>query len=727
LTTLISNLNKKEVNEKKFLEFLLAIDNFSSKTRNILLPTQFFINKILNKNTCFLINLNRDCFSQLNFRTENLDQINFAEDLKYLQSRLQELRNEKNQLEKLQYSDSYISHLLSELTRDYEKLRIEKCRDFKHEISQLEMLLATNKLELKKITEIVEVNEKELLTSIDQVEVELKFNQKKLFYLQDDLIFLQQLEKQIDSLEINKTFLKLFNLEYTRVRLISEWEEFDPITILIKEIKEPNTDLKQLRTEKKITTDLSENIKNITIIIENLKDILQFFSIHSKNTNKIFLKKVKLILDIISDKRKLEIKTIKIAKLLKNSEPNDTIQALLAQFKMNKDLYNDIHANYSYNQKILIEFLQKNNSELKDNIKELIHVKQIEISTLLNMQSILELMTKKTSLINQINELEEKIHVTKNEQHTLKLLEDHKLLEELVYLERLQKKTESTIQKIDDLHKEITENDNILKSLKKDDSDPPNFQLNKEKIRRLENKKSLFYSDLYKLEENHKAEIELEKKLKDPIERTINNIKNTQISNFSNKLTQNERSLRFNLRETRQLTQKIEKLSLLARQSQFKNQLLQEVIQKSSQNRLTSQDNTFLDELKTQLSSIKVLIENQVWNKSGWSFFYKKVPDGIQKLREIFNKKNFNRLSPEPDDDENQVILIWLSLFSEIKLLVDKKNLTNNFFRCQAVNDLYQSLQISLNAINAKFFTLQNSTTKIKDNMQLPCFSFLHQ
>src|SRR5436190_20156864 len=53
---LVSTLNKElrlEASEKNCIEFLLALDDFSSKATNILLPTQFFIEKNLKKNPFF--------------------------------------------------------------------------------------------------------------------------------------------------------------------------------------------------------------------------------------------------------------------------------------------------------------------------------------------------------------------------------------------------------------------------------------------------------------------------------------------------------------------------------------------------------------------------------------------------------------------------------------------------------------------------------------------------
>ncbi len=741
-TLLISILNSQEEDKKKCIEFLQALDNLSSKTNNISFATQFFIEEVL-KNTRFLIALHRDCSTKLINHTENLDQANFAEDLKNLQNRLHALKKEKSQLERLQHPDAHITRL-SELTRDFEKLKIEKCRDFTNEISQSEALLETKKRELEKIKENLEVNE-ELLTPDDKIEVELKFNQRKLSNLQGDLYFLQDLEKQIDSLEINQTFLELSNLENNRLSLISEWEKYDPIAILLKEIEAANIDSEKFRTETRITTELSVNKKNIEAITETLENIFKFLSNYSHDNNiGTFLIKVKSILDIMADKRKLEAKTIKIAKkLIKRTKSEDTTKALKdtatalkAQYEMDKDLSKNIHEDFSLNQERVYDFLQKNNLELKKKINKLIFLTEKVNTQLENKKYILQLITNKVSLINEINELEEKINIIKIEKYVFKLLQDHNILEKLVILERLQNKIDNKIHQIDELDKQIDEIKKNIAELQKDkhiaeiennkealqkDKRLSTVQLNK-KITRLENKKTQHYSNLNKLEKDHETQIELEKLLRDPIESTLNNIKNTLTLDFPDKLLQNEEALRVNLAETTQLTKQIAELKNKAKQNQIENRLFQVI--KKSQNFPTSPDNNLFEKLKNQLYLLKDQIENPAWNKSGWGFFYKKVPDGIQKLRTIFNGTIF--ISFESEADQGKKNLMMLNLFSRINFLIDKKHSTRNcFLRNKEVNDLYQSFYISLNQINIDFFDLKDSTAETNEKAtQSTCFSF---
>lgn len=657
-----------------------------------------------------------------------------------MQNRLQVLKNEKTQLEKLQHPDAHITRLY-ELTRDFDKLKVERCRDFTHEISECETKLETNKQALKKIEDSIEANGKNMLNYDDQVEVELKLNQRKISNLQSDLHFLEKFEKQIDlsekseipeKSEITEVFLKLLNLENTRLKLISEWEEFDPVEVLLKEIKEPNTELIKLRTEKRITTDLFENTKSINVITETLEDILNFLSTDCKDTIGTFVIKVKSILAIISDKRKLEAKAIKLVKLIKNTKSEDTLKELIEQYEINKVLSDSIREDYSLNHDKICEFLQENKPKLKEDIKQLIYLKKAKITQLLNKESILESMAKKINLINKIIELKEKIQVIKTEKHAFKLLQDHDLLEKLVLVEKLQSKRENTIQEIDQLLKKIAVFEKNIKELQKD-NDSSTVQANKIKILRLEKKKTQFSNDLNYLTDQQKSEIEAEKRLRDPIEKILNNIKNTQTLNCPIKLLQNERSLRFNLLETTRVIKDIEKLKdsnlknkqhskIKAKQEQIENQIFQVIQDFSGNQSPTSTDNPFFNTLETQLNSLKNRIETPNWNKSGWGFFYKKVPDGIQKLRAIFNGDTFIRLESEHDDGLKKLIL--LSVFSKINAVIDKKNTTSNFYRCRAVDDLYQTAKMLLNSIDIEFFTLKNSVTEIYENATQPTCSY---
>ncbi|HEY2567433.1 MAG TPA: hypothetical protein VGH95_07035 [Candidatus Aquirickettsiella sp.] len=659
---LISSLDKElqpEASEKNSIEFLLALDDFVEKEKNPSLSIQFFIQKIL-KSFRFLIDNYRDTYAKLISLEETINQSSLTEDSKQLQIALLDLIKEKKQLQKSLLPDFELTRLI-ELTNDLEKFRFEYDRDFMHEIAIHEANLKSLTQELDQINEKIENIEEELIFPIDQLETYLKINQRKLSHLQVDLYSL----KQIRTDNIIKKLLSHLELENTRLKLLSELEECDPIKILKTQIEHPKTKQEDLRTESKIKKDLTQNAQNLNVLTEFFKDIVQLVPIKNNNIIKNFLEKIQSILDLNSEKNTLEAKT---------NEENPTPQAEL------------------------ITFLQQNESELIEYLKELAEDKQKEITKLQIEKQNLEVLGKKNILNSQISELEEKIQSTKNDQHIYSIIEENNLLKPLIHLERLQKITDNTERDIKELQKQI-------------------------------NKKNKYHLDLIEQLKKQKSEQRVAEDYRNQIEKEINIIRDIKTTEWQSKLAQNQRAFRFNSIDTRHLTAEIEKQKINAtRKKEWKNikrilnqteeLLLQSIVETSKKN--NTQENIFFDLLKIQLISLKEQVENTVWNKSGWGFFFKKVPDGIQKIRAIFNAKTFDTSESETNLELNK--LIMLSIFSEIYLLIKQKNSSNQFFRSPAVKNFYQSLQESLTQVNNQFLALKEPDVEMHNTAQ-PTYS----
>lgn len=229
-------------------------------------------------------------------------------------------------------------------------------------------------------------------------------------------------------------------------------------------------------------------------------------------------------------------------------------------------------------------------------------------------------MSKKNILNNQINELEEKIQTTKTDQHIFSIIEDNNFLKPLIHLERLQKFADNTYQNIRTLEKERD----------KKDVDKLNSELHKEKIKILEKK---YILDLNAQYEAQDTALQVEKDYRDQIKKEIKIISDIKTREYLSQLAQNERALRFNAIDRRQLIAKIEIEKLNTNQekerqklnthlNQMEDLLLQNIVETSQNN--NTQENIFFDSLKIQLISLKDQVENTVWNKSGWGFFSKK-------------------------------------------------------------------------------------------------------
>jgi DNA repair exonuclease SbcCD ATPase subunit len=659
---LISSLDKElqpEASEKNSIEFLLALDDFIEKEKNPSLSIQFFIQKIL-KSFRFLIDNYRDTYAKLISLEETINQSSLTEDSKQLQIALLDLIKEKKQLQKSLLPDFELTRLI-ELTNDLEKFRFEYDRDFMHEIAIHEANLKSFTQELDQINEKIENIEEELIFPIDQLETYLKINQRKLSHLQVDLYSL----KQIRTDNIIKKLLSHLELENTRLKLLSELEECDPIKILKAQIEHPKTKQEDLRTESKIKKDLTQNAQNLNVLTEFFKDIVQLVPIKNNNIIKNFLEKIQSILDLNSEKNALEAKT---------NEENPTPQAEL------------------------ITFLQQNESELIEYLKELAEDKQKEITKLQIEKQNLEVLGKKNILNSQISELEEKIQSTKNDQHIYSIIEENNLLKPLIHLERLQKITDNTERDIKELQKQI-------------------------------NKKNKYHLDLIEQLKKQKSEQRVAEDYRNQIEKEINIIRDIKTTEWQSKLAQNQRAFRFNSIDTRHLTAEIEKQKINAtRKKEWKNikrilnrteeLLLQSIVETSKNN--NTQENIFFDLLKIQLINLKEQVENTVWNKSGWGFFFKKVPDGIQKIRAIFNAKTFDTSESETNLELNK--LIMLSIFSEIYLLIKQKNSSNQFFRSPAVKNFYQSVQETLTQVNNQFLALKEPDVEMHNTAQ-PTYS----
>lgn len=704
----ISSLDKElqpEASEKNSIEFLLALGDFVEKEKKPSLSIQFFIQKIL-KNFRFLIDNYRDTYAKLISLEETINQSSLTEDPKQLQIALLDLTKEKKQLQKSLDPDVELTRLI-ELTNDLEKFRLEYDRDFMHEIAMHEANLKSFTRELDQINEKIENIEKKLTFPIDQLETYLKINQRKLLHLEVDLYSL----KQIRTDDIIKKLLSQLELENTRLTLLSELEECDPIKILKTQIEHPKTKQEDLRDENKIKKDLTQNAQNLNVITEFFKDIVQLVPIKNNNIIKNFLEKISSIQNLNLDKNALE------AKQAKTNEESTTLQAEI------------------------IVFLQQNESELIEYLKKLAEDKQEEITELQIEKQNLEVLSKKNILKSQISELKEKIQATKTDQHIFSIIEDNNLLNPLIYLEKLQKVSDNTSHETVKLQKQIKEVEKLITDLERDNVKKDVAKLNSEsniknnkfrkKIEILEKEKSKYIHDLNEQFKKRNVEIQVKKDYRKQIQKEINIIREIKTNLCLSKLSQNHRALRFNSIDIRRLTTKIEKQKINAtRKKEWKNiksilnrteeLLLQSIVETSKNNNI--QENIFFYSLKIQLISLKEQVENTIWNKSGWGFFFKKVPDGIKKIREIFNTKPFNTSESETNVELNN--LIMLSLFSEIYFLINQKNSSTQYLRSPALKNFYQSLQESLTQVNVQFSALKEPIVEMNNTTQPTCSTF---
>ncbi|KAF5271611.1 hypothetical protein FQR65_LT05232 [Abscondita terminalis] len=689
---LISSLDTElllEASKKNSIELLLALDDFITKEKNPSLSIQFFIEKIL-KNCRSLIDNYHDTSAKLLSLKETVNQLSLTEDPKQLQIKLLDLIKEKQQLSKPLPPEVILTRL-EELTNDLKKFRFEHDRDFMHEIAMHEAELKAYTQELEEINEQATQIEEELTFPIEHLQTNLKIKQRALYHLEVEKYTL----KKISIGDIIEKLLSQLELENTRISLIAEHEECDPIKILKKQIEHPKTKQEDLRTESKINKDLTQNAHNLNVITESFKDIIQLVSIKNNNIIKIFLERIKTTLNFNIDKNALE------AKQTKANDANTTLQ------------------------EELVTFLLQNESELIQHFKELAEDKQEGIEKLQIEKQNLEMLDKKNKLKSQISEVEEKIQTTKNDQRIFSIIKDNNLLQLLIYLERLQKFTDNTFHEIDKLQTQITALEKQITELEREadkkDATKLDAEWNKEKIKSrakikiLKNKFNLALNEQLKIQKtNQQVAEDYNQKIKED----INIIRNLKTQEWHSQLTQDESVLQSNAMSIELLTVEIEKhkknatwkrewQSAKSTLDEIETLLLKNVVETSTND--DNQENKFFVELKVQLEDLKKQVENPIWNKLGWGFFFKKIPDGIQKIRAIFNTKQFDTLEPETNVAQNN--LMMLNIFSEIYPLIRQKKFSTHCLRSPTVKNFYHSFHESLTQVNNQFLALKEPKT----------------
>jgi len=309
---------------KDSIKLLLALDDFVTKEKNSSLSIQF-IEKLL-KNCRSLIKEYRYTHAKLIPLEETINHSSLTEDLKQLQIKLVDLKKEEKQLQKTVDHDVDVELTpLIELTHDLEKFKFENDRDFIREIAVHEAKLKSFTQELDEINEQAITCEEELTFPIDQLEANLRINQRKLYYLKVDLYTLKQI--RID--DIIKKLSSHLELKNTRLTLLSELKECDPLKILKTQIEHLNTKQEDLRTESKIKKDLIQNEKNLNPITEFFKDIIQLVPIKNNNIIKSFLEKIQSILNLNIDKNTAEAKQAKSNE--ESTSPQEELIAFLQQ------------------------------------------------------------------------------------------------------------------------------------------------------------------------------------------------------------------------------------------------------------------------------------------------------------------------------------------------------------------------------------------------------------
>ncbi|MFM2323121.1 MAG: hypothetical protein RLZZ225_1274 [Pseudomonadota bacterium] len=419
---------QREASEKNTLEILLTLDDFFSNKPSLLLSTQFFIEKLL-ENCRLIINDYRQCSTNLAGFKEIADQSKKIEKNKHLRIEAKKLKKEKKMLLEEQNEMNIEDEILSliEITKDLDKFKIERARNFDDEVIFNEESLQSFKEELdeisKKIEGVLEFN-------VEQIDANLKIKRRQIMNRIFALDTLNKLQATVDGFDLKNIIERQQSLEKNRDQLILEINKIDPKSILMRQLEDEyernnkysiltngkikNKLINYFVSEQEIRNDLRKNredLDNINLSLQPMEDLIV-----TDDDDKIifFFEKVKYNLRLAYDKKNIEEEQEKIIKqceiiarrqaiLAKKLRDNDKVKDLKEKIEINEARLNSTKEKYYKNQKELIIFLNANDIELVGLIKDFLikNIKYIEKekAELNNEKEKLELFDKKIRLL----------------------------------------------------------------------------------------------------------------------------------------------------------------------------------------------------------------------------------------------------------------------------------------------------------------------------------------
>ncbi len=761
ISSISDKLFQRETSEKNTLDFLLALDDFFSNKPSLLFPTRFFIEKLL-EDYRLIIKDYRQCSVNFVSRKEVTEQSKKIEKKKHLRIEAKKLKKEKkmlleeqkekesllNKQKALNIGDEILS--LIEITKDLDKFKIERARNFDDEIIFNEENLQSYKEELDKISKKIKG---ELEFNVEHIGSNIKIKRRQIMNRIFDLDTLDKLQETIDGFDLKNIIELQQILEQNRDQLILKINKINPKSILMRQLEDEyernskdsiltngkfkNKLINYFASEEEIRSDLRknrENLDNINLLLQPMEKLIV-----TNGEDKIisFFEKLKYNLRLAYDKKNIEDEQEKIIKqceitarrqaiLAKKLREDDKVKNLKEKIEINKDRLNSTKEKYYKNQKELIIFLNDNNMELVVLIKDFLIKKRKEIekdkSELNNEKEKLELFDKKDKLVNEISKLEENISKIKKDKNVWRMLVDYGLMKILSLMDKLEELLKGSGEEIKKLEEQLNKLESKLRGIKekfynlKQKYYEDKERHGKEEVKYYKEKENFYKEEemfckekekyLTKIDECVKELLKNEKEFHDgeaaqetyrsQVECIINEIK----SGARLRLQQNAREIRFNSMDTRRLMAKIERQKLRDKQGKLKDLLLQSVVKSSQDNdtRRTEVEKFFFDYFIASFRDLKEQVNRSEWNKHGWGFFRKKLPDGIQKVRLLLDKMPLEDI----DSAYHERHLLMLSCFSGIYHLMKQKNSSKKCLRSATVKRFYQLMEQSLEALHQK-------------------------
>lgn len=646
-----------ETSENDTVEFLLTLDDlFSKEQASLSLHTQFFLKNLLKKYRPLIEKYRKISTESISF-PETIDRSKMTDPMQQLHLKMQALKKKKSEF---QESESKLSKTISDLKEftkeedvNFDKLINESNRGFTKEIEGYEEKLLSDTLKFEEISKKIngevngdlELTKQQLEAKINNINTKIsKFT--PVFY---GLKFLIRKAKNISwgeaishaqvfnfIIEVNQ---KQMDLEKVRQALFVEVKEYDLEKLYKNEI-EKSEEKSEEKSAEKIRRDLKHNKNRLERNSAHLEKIVEHLNA-IKNRLEITPEGEKIIseiLEIINSSISLSINKRALEEkqydITDLSEKNKN-QNSKEQIEINHSKLNLLSEKYAKNQEKLISSL--NDSLLRECLEKFVHEIESNICELENKKRNFELRLEKLEISVNSNKYNEKIHETKAAKTIFELIQNSGIVKSLSYFINANKKAATAT------------TPNQIKVLKA-----------------------------------------LIVKYREEIINRINNV----IVSFSSELHQiKEVELKRNDEQEKDLAKEIHLQAVTEGKDQFCQAIVNELT-----NTYEQQEKNCFSELINTVTQLKERIDNTEWNKSGWGFFKKKVPDGIQKIRSLLNESSFlNQRSLDHLDSKNdESNLVKVSLLSKIYHLIKQKNSSEKFLRSHKVKEFYLEIDESL-------------------------------
>ena len=286
-------------------------------------------------------------------------------------------------------------------------------------------------------------------------------------------------------------------------------------------------------------------------------------------------------------------------------------------------------------------------------------------------------------LLEKINQLTSQREVLKKSEAIWAKVEAIGMPNKIAYIDKTQQAIDKLLKQVDDHNKKLDG------SKKKDKNVKAHSAFDKTSIKTPEKTILTYHSQLADYEN-------IKKDYKQQIVECINQ----EFKKNRADILENKQFIEINKIELSELTKQKEQLQVGAKVNDTVTALLDQVAHVLTEREKDSlpAEKYVYQQLVNGFISLKKIVDETNWDYCGFGFLKKKMPDGVEKLRELLDKILY-KSSPEITELLfKEKLLILLRGLLDIHCLIKRKSVVNNFSRSAATAVFYQSLDQTLTA-----------------------------